>query len=316
MFSSSTSTSTSTSGDEGSESSHPPLTQANLCQSFMAVGSLLFSSCPDLFSSAMTQMSNQLCLAIVKNPSILRSHTSATQTSQQEVECSKSVGKETLKSTKRTAHHASFRKYVLPKDAPPDYYQCMECGEKRRENSFQNDHVHFGKKRQVRWYCPICNSYFAVTHRSGHIRNKHSPSESLSPLSSPLFSCAGIEHDGCKRTHCEEETSSPQPSEQESTLCTCSIPKYDHEEEEFDPPAQKRICLTASEPFLIENPINDITTTITTDVIKEEPEDFSVPTDPSTSSSLPDPPESSCCSSELFSDDFSPSYGFITLPYV
>jgi len=70
----------------------------------------------------------------------------------------------------------TFHKYTLPGDkSSQEFYQCMDCGERRTTNSFHGDHQdkHHGQKFQVRWYCPMCNMYFAVTHRGYHIKNRH-----------------------------------------------------------------------------------------------------------------------------------------------
>jgi len=243
----STSATTTTTTEECGEISHPPLSQSKLCDSFMEVGSLLYSACPDLFSNAMTQLSNQLSLTLVKNPSVLRpqSHSSSC-----EEQCSCAEAEETGaepssgRRTKERKSHTPFRKYVLPKDAPPEYYQCMDCGERRAENSFQNDHMHFGKKPKVRWFCPICQVFFAVTHRSGHIKCKHPCSESCSPVSSPSSTASSSCHtpeavvplaEGCKR--CE-------PVSVGATSATLLLPpapvQVKAEETELAPPAQKK----------------------------------------------------------------------------
>lgn len=67
-----------------------------------------------------------------------------------------------------------FHKYTLPGDAGKrEYYQCMVCEERRVTNSFMADHQHEGQKSQIRWYCPLCDTLFAVTHRGYHIKNRH-----------------------------------------------------------------------------------------------------------------------------------------------
>jgi len=319
-------------GDEGSEPSHPPLSCPNLCQSFLEVGALLYSSCPDLFSNALSQLSNQLSLALVKNPNVLRSVSSSPSSS--EGGESKVAAGEAV-SAKKKSGHAKFRKYVLPKDAPPEFYQCMKCGERRAENSFVNDHTHFGKKSEIRWYCPLCQSFFAVTHRSGHIKCKHPCGESSSP-SSPESSCIGTAV-GLKRCCVSSETSSLSCSpEQEPTASVFKRRRLEEEEEqEFTDPPKKRICLSSEpvhdsyQPPLIDDYVKDIisTTATTTSeilplpVVKNETEEVYVPVDRVASiSSLfeptLEPADSSCCSSELFSDDLSPEYNSMLAHYV
>jgi len=68
----------------------------------------------------------------------------------------------------------AFHKYNLPGDAGKrEYYQCMICSERRTTNSFHADHQHEGEKLSVRWYCPLCDTLYAVTHRGYHIKNRH-----------------------------------------------------------------------------------------------------------------------------------------------
>jgi len=69
-----------------------------------------------------------------------------------------------------------FRKYELPNGkSSEEYYKCVTCGECRPVNNFAQDHqeVHKGKKFEVRWYCPLCKTDYAVTHRSYHIMKRH-----------------------------------------------------------------------------------------------------------------------------------------------
>jgi len=68
----------------------------------------------------------------------------------------------------------TFHKYNLPGDAGKrEYYQCMICSERRVTNSFHADHQHEGQKLSIRWYCPLCDTLFAVTHRGYHIKHRH-----------------------------------------------------------------------------------------------------------------------------------------------
>jgi len=213
----------------------------------MQVGSLLFSERPDLFSNAMEQLSNQLSLALVKNPGMLRS-TSKNSSDQKQVSCdchsassaavSNSDEIESPKSCERMKRVA-FRKYVLPKNSPPEYYQCMDCGERRTENSFQNDHLHFGKKPKVRWYCPLCMSFFAVTHRSGHIKCKHS--ETSEENSSPRVEVS-------KRfERSDNEVVMTNSSTSRTSTMTTLTSTCQEEEERCEVPTKKRICSNEQE---------------------------------------------------------------------
>lgn len=68
----------------------------------------------------------------------------------------------------------SFRKYDLPDNKSQfEYYQCSECQERRPTNSFHADHQHGANKLDIRWFCPLCDCLFAVTHRSYHIKCRH-----------------------------------------------------------------------------------------------------------------------------------------------
>jgi len=44
-------------------------------------------------------------------------------------------------------------------------------------NSFHTDHQHGSNKLVVRWYCPMCDTLYAVTHRGYHIKNRHKSTE-------------------------------------------------------------------------------------------------------------------------------------------
>jgi len=228
------------SGEDGaSEPSHPPLSQNDLCASFMEVGSLLFSARPDLFSNALEQLANQMSLALVKNPEVLRSTKNPCNQKQASCNCSACDDAESPQTAQRMKR-AAFRKYVLPKNSPPEYYQCMDCGEQRSENSFQNDHLHFGKKPKVRWYCPLCMSFFAVTHRSGHIKCKHAGLETSS--SAPSAEASKRFERSDNEVTIQKETTKTS-SEKSSTV----VVKEEQEEETCVVPASKRACCVSNE---------------------------------------------------------------------
>jgi len=86
------------------------------------------------------------------------------------------IARRYTKSEEFATPRASNRKYVLPKDvAEKEFYQCMVCKERRNANSFGSSHTHDGcAKASIRWYCPLCDSFFAVTHRGYHVKSRHS----------------------------------------------------------------------------------------------------------------------------------------------
>jgi len=178
----------------------------------------------------LSQLSNQFSLALVKNPSVLRSTSSTSASAPSKAkkrgrcECEDHT-EEKVNSSKPVKKYTPFRKYVLPKDAPPEYYQCMDCGERRPENSFQNDHSHFGKRPKVRWYCPLCKNFFAVTHRSGHIKCRHPSSESSSAASSPSNETIP-DVDVLKPSEHSVVSSPRRPIEEEEESVVCPARKY------------------------------------------------------------------------------------------
>jgi len=294
-----TSTSTSLLCEEGgSEPSHPPLSQQELCASFMEAGNLLFSAHPELFSNALEQLSNQLSLAVAKAPGLLRSRAPFYDEEQHPVSidenCSSPEDEVVLsdkqQKSKKKGKHRTFRKYVLPKDAPPEYYQCMDCGEQRPENSFLGDHMHLGKTPRVRWFCPLCEAFFSVTHRSGHIKCKHSNLESFSSSSSSCVSCtsphveetvpkesgrkSGIVINAQSATVVMSSSSScdkkpeeevERRSENTQFVMTSSCEEKE-EEEKYEVPEKKRQCVSSCEsvdnsstlsPLYTSSPVDD-----------------------------------------------------------
>ena len=95
----------------------------------------------------------------------------------------------------------TFRKYTLPPEyADKEFYQCMVCKERRPTNSFSANHSHDGApKSSVRWYCPVCDSFFAVTHRGYHIKSRHSDllASSCHAESSPATCVSDSDQESC-----------------------------------------------------------------------------------------------------------------------
>jgi len=148
----------------------PKLTkeQFALHREFLRLGSLLMAENVDLFHNALSLLSAKHNLKTVTpatsvsdvvRPSQIARHYCRAETKDES-----------------TTSKPSNRKYVLPKDmADKEFYQCMVCKERRSVNSFGSAHTHDGASRpSIRWYCPICDSFFAVTHRGYHVKNVHS----------------------------------------------------------------------------------------------------------------------------------------------
>jgi len=141
--------------------------QLDLHREFLRLGSLLMADNVDLFHNALTLMSTKYNLKVltpatsvsdVINPSYYIRHNRKAGCTDE----STAVPKQ------------SNRKYVLPKDVEDkEFYQCMICKEKRAANSF-GKHTHEGVARpDIRWYCPLCDTFFAVTHRGYHVKSRH-----------------------------------------------------------------------------------------------------------------------------------------------
>jgi len=119
----------------------------------------------DLFHHALTLLSTKHDLKM-----------STPATSVSEVIPPSTIARQYHKNGDAAAPRASNRKYVLPKDvAEKEFYQCMVCKERRSTNSFGSVHTHDSTTRpSIRWYCPLCDSFFAVTHRGYHVKSRHS----------------------------------------------------------------------------------------------------------------------------------------------
>jgi len=162
----------------------PKLTreQLDLHREFLRLGSLLMNENADLFHQALTLLSAKhtlkvatpaTCVSDIIPPARSSSCSSSCKTND-----SDGVDEDTttVECGNFATPRASSRKYVLPEDvASREFYQCMVCKERRTCNSFGAAHTHEGQaKPSIRWYCPLCDQFFAVTHRCYHIRNRHS----------------------------------------------------------------------------------------------------------------------------------------------
>jgi len=153
----------------------PKLTkdQFDMHREFIRLGSLLMAENADLFHQALTLLSSKHNLQISTPAISISDIIPSTHISR-----STQVGESGVIAPKEgslVAPRASFRKYVLPEDvAAKEFYQCMSCKERHATNSFGTAHVQKCSKPSVRWYCPLCDSFFAVTHRGYHIKSRHS----------------------------------------------------------------------------------------------------------------------------------------------
>jgi len=148
----------------------PKLTkeQLDLHREFLRLGSLLMGENVDLFHHAFNLLSHKHDLKTVTPGTCVSDIIPQTKFARQYNKTQDADGS--------VAPKASNRKYVLPKDvAEKEFYQCMVCKERRATNSFGSSHNHNESARGgIRWYCPLCDSFFAVTHRGYHVKNRHS----------------------------------------------------------------------------------------------------------------------------------------------
>jgi len=127
-----------------------------LFKSILKLGKELLSENSELFKTAVAHLQSM----VPREPSPVRRAAGAEQ-----------KGIQGDRSRRRST--TAFHKYNLPGDmGSKEYYQCMECNERRTTNSFHADHQHDGKYT-VRWYCPMCDTLYAVTHRGYHIKYRH-----------------------------------------------------------------------------------------------------------------------------------------------
>jgi len=335
---------------EGNEPSHPPLPQLSLRDSFIQAGSRLQCCNPELFANAILQLSSQFSLAVVKNPEVLCSSTEEEQRGFQEgVQKAsnanggqKIVGHKRCKRDTREAEEeeekgeegqegegkrSCYRKYTLPGDANEmEYYQCMICKEQRHTNSFHAGHVHLGQKPKIRWYCPLCNDFFAVTHRSGHIKKRHSvaaecssSSSSSSPSSSTNFYVVSSQEAIERRVAMiataaaaavvsaatTNKTTTPEADTATtvSSFCPPSVASEPVEEEPFYAPARKRVCGDADDQATVYSAFSSNTMSPVSEFTEDVFDCFSAEDGTSSSSSFPLlAPASPSCMFPAFTD--------------
>ena len=166
----------------------PKLTkeQFDLHREFLRLGAALMAQNADLFHQALTLLSAQhnlkvatpaSCISdIIPHPRpVQRGQGSDVSAAGAAAAGSSAAASSVAECDDFVAPRASFRKYVLLKEyAEKEFYQCMECKERRPANSFGAVHTHGAARPNIRWHCPICDSFLAVTHRGYHLKSRHS----------------------------------------------------------------------------------------------------------------------------------------------
>lgn len=166
--------------------------QLDLHHEFLRLGTVLMSQNADLFHQALCLLSAQHNLKVA---------TPATSISDiLPPSCTARSGR-AYDLNNPVPSRPTFRKYTLPPEyADKEFYQCMVCKERRPTNSFSANHTHDGApKSSVRWYCPVCDSFFAVTHRGYHIKSRHSDTVASSShvQQSPATSLSESDQESC-----------------------------------------------------------------------------------------------------------------------
>jgi len=130
---------------------------------FIALGTTLMSENADLFFESLKLLSDKYKLKV------------ATPASSISDIIPLSRGTRRRRAEGVVAPRTQTRKYVVPKEyADKEYYKCMVCNEQRSANSFGAAHAHEGSTGPyIRWHCPFCDKFFAVTHRGNHLSNCH-----------------------------------------------------------------------------------------------------------------------------------------------
>jgi len=188
--------------------------QLALHREFLRLGSLLLADNVSLFHNALTLLSAKHGLKIATPATCVSDILPAPP--------------KRSRSNEDSAGKSACRKYALPKDvAEKEFYQCMVSKERRSINSFvTTHHTHGANERPcIRWYCPLCDSFFAVTHRVYHVKCRHSDVLTVHPA----FSEAATKHAvAWKRTRTGEEDES-------DVVSFAPLEKVQHCESPFSP---------------------------------------------------------------------------------
>jgi len=208
----------------------------NLHKEFLRLGTALMAENPDLFFQAVKLLSDKHKLKVATPATSLsdivpfsRGVRHKKLTGAAAAAAAAGVGsvgsRGSLESESVEAPRAPTRKYIIPQEfASKEYYKCMVCKEQRASNSFGVDHVHEGSgKPNIRWHCPICDNFFAVTHRGYHLKNKHM----IFPQSEQVDPAVKAHPEGLKRARDETSSSSSSSNGEEEEECesaVCSLP--------------------------------------------------------------------------------------------
>jgi len=191
---------------ESSQACLPKLTkeQFTLHREFLRLGSLLMAENINLFHNALTTLSAKHDLKTVTPATCVSDIVPPTQIPRHRSEVADFA-----------APRPSNCKYTLPKEvAEKEFYQCMLCKERRATNSFGSAHTHAeSAKSCIRWYCPLCDKFFAVTHRGYHVKSRHSDvltiahSEPVAEAeSSPVVDSVSLKRPQSERSSDEEQS--------------------------------------------------------------------------------------------------------------
>jgi len=187
----------------------PKLTKEHLdvYKEFITLGTTLMAENADLFFESLKLLSDKYKLKV------------ATPASSISDIIPLSRGTRRRRAEGVVAPRAQTRKYVVPKEyADKEYYKCMVCNEQRSANSFGAAHAHEGSAGPyIRWHCPFCDKFFAVTHRGNHLSNCHKILPQTEEKQPAACSCSASGHsEGLKRPRdetCNSDESKREPAQ-------------------------------------------------------------------------------------------------------
>jgi len=226
-----------------------------LHKEFLRLGTALMAENPDLFFQAVKLLSDKHKLKMATPATSLSDIVPFSRGVRHKKQTGEAAdgSKGSLESGSVEAPRAPSRKYIIPQEfASQEYYKCMVCKEQRASNSFGVDHVHEGSgKPNIRWHCPICDGFFAVTHRGYHLKNKHM----IFPQSEQVDPAVKARPEALKRGRDESSSSSSSNGEEEECrsafsslpekVWVCEYPTVSPESAESSSP----VSMASSTPF-------------------------------------------------------------------